>query len=92
MKILVAMSTVPQINAAPVPTVAPAAPTTPASSAPAPIPTIASSAASGPAPASSAFPTNPSASAIANDATGGESARDTISTTIADALADDVWV
>ena len=90
MKILVAMSTVPQINATPAP-IAPA-PIAPASSAPAPIPAIASSAASGPAPASSAFPTNPSASAIANDATGGELARDTISTTIADALADDMWV
>ena len=147
-KILVAMSSVPGINATPVPTVAPApiapvptvapapiapvptvapapiapapiapAPTAPApapatptptassapsptltaSPAPAPTPAIASSAASGPGavpgPASSAIPTTPSASAIANDVTGGESARDTISMTIADALADDdMWV
>ena len=42
------------------------------------------------APASFA---TPSASAIANDGTGGESARDTIRTTMADALADDdMWV
>ena len=136
-KILVAMSSVPGINATPVPTVAPApiapvptvapapiapapiapAPTAPApapatptptassapsptltaSPAPAPTPAIASSAASGPGavpgPASSAIPTTPSASAIANDVTGDESARDTISMTIADALADDdMWV
>ena len=136
-KILVAMSSVPGINATPVPTVAPApiapvptvapapiapapiapAPTAPApapatptptassapsptltaSPAPAPTPSIASSAASGPGavpgPASSAIPTTPSASAIANDVTGDESARDTISMTIADALADDdMWV
>ena len=56
-KILVAMSSVPQINAA------------------------------------SASPATPSASVIANDDTGGESARDTISTTMTDALADDdMWV
>ena len=75
----------------------PATPTPTASSAPAPTSAIASSAPSGPGavpgPASSAIPTTPSASAIANDVTGGESARDTISMTIADALADDdMWV
>ena len=43
--------------------------------------------------AASASPATPSASVIANDDTGGESARDTISTTMADALADDdMWV
>ena len=94
MKTLVVMLDVPQINAAPVPIVAP---TPTASSAPALVSTIALSAVSGPgavpAPASSASPTTPSASAIANDDTGGESARDTISTAIADALADDdMWV
>ena len=83
-KILFAMLGVPQINAAPVPTVAPAAPATPAAS-PAPAPVD--------APASSISPATPSASAIANDDTGGESARDTIRTTMADALADDdMWV
>ena len=75
-KILVAMSSVPQINAAPVLTAAPAASSVPVD-----------------APASSTSPATPSASAIANDDTGSESARDTISTTIADALADDdMWV
>ena len=75
-KIFVAMSSVPQINAAPVLTAAPAASSVPVD-----------------APASSTSPATPSASAIANDDTGSESARDTISTTIADALADDdMWV
>ena len=45
------------------------------------------------APASSTSPATPSAPAIANDDTGGESARDTTSTAMADALADDdMWV
>ena len=87
-KILFAMLGVPQINAAPVPTVAPAAPATPASIT-APVPADAPV----DAPASSISPNTPSASAIANDGTGGESARDTIRTTMADALADDdMWV
>ena len=86
-KIHVVMSSVPQINAAPVPTVAPAA--SPA----APTPTLTPSPAPVDAPASSISPATPSAPAIANDDTGGESARDTTSTTMADALADDdMWV
>ena len=83
-KKLVAMPGVPQINAAPVPTVAPVT-----SSAPVTSPTLTPSPAPVDAPASSISPATPPASAIANDDTGGESARDTISTTMADALADD---
>ena len=75
-KILVAMSSVPQINAAPVPIASPVTSSAPVD-----------------APASSIYPATPSAPAIANDETGGESARDTISTTMTDALTDDdMWV
>ena len=69
----------------------PTAPTTPAASL-APSPTLTPSPAPVDALTSSIHPATPSASAIANDDTGGESARDTISTAMADALADDMWV
>ena len=60
---------------------------------PAPSRTLTPSPAPVDAPASSIYPAIPSAPAIANDDTGGESARDTISTTMTDALADDdMWV
>ena len=94
-KILVTMLGVPQINAAPVPTVAPVVPAPADAPVSADAPTPAASPAPAPvdAPASSTSPATPSASAIANDDTGGESARDTISTAMADALADDdMWV
>ena len=77
-KILVAMSSVPQVNAAS-PAPSPPAPSPPASSPPAPSPVTS--------------PATPSALVIVNDSTGGDSTRDTICTTIADALADDdMWV
>ena len=77
-KILVAMSSVPQVNAAS-PAPSPPAPSPPASSPPAPTPVTS--------------PATPSALVIVNDSTGGDSTRDTICTTIADALADDdMWV
>ena len=78
---------------APVPTASPATPAVPVAPADAPTPAASPAPAPVDAPASSISPATPSASAIANDDTGGESARDTIRTTMTDALADDdMWV